>query len=390
MTRISICHLLLDYYPHTGGAEVQARRLARYQREQGHSVCVIARRRLADSAERQWPAREEIDGVPVYRIPVRGAGRQAALSYLAGGLWLLTRHRREYQVIHAHMLAAPATLGGLAGRLLGKKVVAKASGGGVRVRSNLSDLQASPARRAWLRHTVDRILAINHEIARDLGGLGFPSDQVTYLPNGIDVTAFAPSSDPPAQVRQRLGLPAAGPALVFTGRLRPVKNLPPLLESLALLREQFPFLCLFLVGDGVEQPRLEALTEQLALGDRVFFVGDVADVRPYLHAADIFVLPSLKEGLSNSLLEAMAVGLPVVATAVGGAPDLIEDGVNGYLLPPDPAPEQVAETLAALLRAPDRAREMGRRARQTVVERCSFEVVGQKLLTLYQELLEAS
>jgi len=113
-------------------------------------------------------------------------------------------------------------------------------------------------------------------------------------------------------------------------------------------------------------------------------------VRPYLHAADIFVLPSLKEGLSNSLLEAMAVGLPVVATAVGGAPDLIEDGVNGYLLPPDPAPEQVAETLAALLRAPDRAREMGRRARQTVVERCSFEVVGQKLLTLYQELLEAS
>ena len=123
----SVCHLLLSYYPLTGGAEVQARRLACYQREQGYAVCVVARRRLADPAEQRWPAHEDVDGVPVYRIPVWGKNRLAAFSYLLGGFWLLLCHVGEYQVIHAHMLAAPALLGGLAGRLLRKKVVAKAS-----------------------------------------------------------------------------------------------------------------------------------------------------------------------------------------------------------------------------------------------------------------------
>ncbi len=388
MTRISVCHLLLEYYPHIGGAEVQARRLARYQREQGYDVCVIARRRLVEPVERQWPAHEEIDGLPVYRVPVWGRGREAALSYFLGGLWLLLRHRREYQIIHAHMLAAPAILGGLAGLLLRKRVVAKASGGGWQIRSNISDLQRSLMSRWLLRHTLHRILAISREIAADLGQLGFPPAQVTYLSNGIDVREFAPADEPQAAVCQRLGLPIDGPTLVFTGRLRPVKNLAPLVEAMALLATDFPALRLLLVGEGPERDRLTQLAQTLNRADQVVFVGDVPDVRPYLHAADIFVLPSLKEGLSNSLLEAMAVGLPAVATAVGGAPDLIEDGVNGYLLPPNPTPEQIAEALAALLRTPDRAREMGRRARQTVVECCSFEVVGQKLLALYQELLE--
>jgi len=382
-----ICHVLLDYYPQTGGAEVQARRLARYQREQGYPVCVIARRRLADPVERQWPAHEEIDGIPVYRVPVWGRGRGAALSYFLGGLGLLFRHRREYQVLHAHMLAAPAILGGLAGLLLRKRVVAKASGGGWQIRSNISDLQRSPVSLWLLRHTLHRILAISREIAADLGQLGFPTAQVTYLPNGIDVREFAPADEPQAAVRQRLGLPIDGLILVFTGRLRPVKNLAPLIEAVALLIGDFPTLRLALVGDGLEQPRLEQQVDALHLAGRVVFTGDAPDVRPYLHAADAFVLPSLKEGLSNSLLEAMAVGLPVVATAVGGAPDLIRPGENGVLLPPNPTPVQIADALRPLLTDPARRRTVGRLARQTVVEQCAFEVVGERVLALYHELV---
>lgn len=381
-----VCHVLLDYHPQTGGAEIQARRLAQYQREQGYAVCVLARRRLADPVEREWPACEEIDGLPVYRVPVRGRGRWAALSYFLGGLWLLFRHRREYQVLHAHMLTAPAVLSGVAGLLLRKRVVAKASGGGLRVQSNVSELQRSPASRWLLRHTLHRILAISREIAADLTQLGFPPEQVTYLPNGIDVHAFAPAAGPKATIRQRLGLPVDGLILVFTGRLRPVKNLAPLVEAVALLAADFPTLRLLLVGAGVERARLEQLAQTLNLADRVTFAGETLDVRPYLHAADVFALPSLKEGLSNAMLEAMAVGLPVLATAVGGAPDLIRPGENGVLLPPAPSPAQIVEALRPLLTDPARRQALGQRARQTVVEQCAFEVVGERILALYREL----
>jgi len=378
-----ICHLLLEYYPRTGGAEVQARRLARYQREQGYPVCIIARRLMDDQEERRWPSYELLDGIPVYRIPVWGRDRLAAVSYFLGGLWLLLRHAGEYQVIHAHMLAAPAVVGGIAGWLLGKQVVAKASGGGFRVRSNISELQSSPTQRWLLRHTLCHLLAINREIATDLERMGFPAQQIVYLPNGIDVHEFRPSEEPKSQVRQRLGLPVGGSLLVFTGRLRQVKNLNPLLDALALLSADFPAAHLVLVGEGSERGRLEQHAAELGLGERVRFIGGVDDVRPYLHAADLFVLPSLKEGLSNSMLEAMACGLPVVATAVGGASDLIRPGENGVLLTPAPSPDEIAAALRPLLNDPALCREMGRRARQTVVETCSFEVVGERLLALY-------
>lgn len=384
--RLGICHLLLDYYPQTGGAEIQARRLARYQRAQGHAVCVIAARRTDDPLERTWPAQEQVDSTPVYRISVRGRGRRAALGYFLGGLWLLLRHSNEYQIIHAHMLSAPAVLGGIAGRLLGKRVVAKASGGGFQIRSNVSDLQRSSARQRLLRHTIHRFLAINHEIAADLEHMGFPAEQITYLPNGIDVHDFAPSDRPKGEIRRRLGLPAEAPIVAYTGRLRQVKNLLPLLEGIAQLSTGFPDLHLVLAGDGPERPMLQRRTQELNLTNWITFAGDVRDVRPYLHAADLFVLPSLKEGLSNSMLEAMACGLPVVATAVGGAPDLIQSGENGLLLSPMPSPDEIAEALRPLLADAAWRRAMGQRARQTIVEQCAFEVVGERILALYREL----
>lgn len=381
--KLGICHLLLDYYPRTGGAEVQARRLARYQHERGHTVLVIARRRLDDAEERRWPPCELIDGVPVYRVSVWGHGRLAAVSYFLGGLWLLLRHTKKYQVIHAHMLSAPAVLGGIAGWLLGKRVVAKASGGGFQIRSNISDLQASAGQRWLLRHTLHCLLAINREIAADLERMGFPARQITYLPNGIDVQEFRPADEPLVQIRRRLGLPVEGPILVFTGRLRQVKNLATLVEAVALVAGDFPTVCLVIVGEGRERERLERCVAALELAERVRFIGEVNDVRPYLHAADLFVLPSLKEGLSNSMLEAMACGIPVVATAVGGAPDLICHGENGLLLSPNPSPEEIAAALRMLLDNLALCREMGRRARQTVVETCAFEIVGEQLLALY-------
>jgi glycosyltransferase involved in cell wall biosynthesis len=121
----------------------------------------------------------------------------------------------------------------------------------------------------------------------------------------------------------------------------------------------------------------------------VRFAGFQADVRPFLEAATVFVLPSTVEGLSNALLEAMAVGLPAVATRVGGTEDVVIDGRTALLVPPHD-PEALAEALTALLTAPERAREMGREARDRVVERYSLGLVASTYLALYRELVAPS
>jgi glycosyltransferase involved in cell wall biosynthesis len=399
---ISVCHLLLSYYPQIGGTEIHAHRLARHQITQGLRVCVVAGRRLGDPIEKTWPSYEEIDGVPVYRVPIRGTDHAASLSYLASAMQQLVRLHRYYQVIHAHMISAPAVVGGLAGRLLRKKVVAKVSRGGtgrIRISDDLLDpgslsktgSLSDRIKDLWLKASVDRYLAISGSIAGELRQLGFPRDKVISIPNGIDVSEFAPSDEDIAVQRARLGL-SYGPLLTYVGLLRPRKNLGVLIEALPLLLESHPDLRVALVGSGVEtcmeeENRLRALQQELCLRDHVFFIEHTQEVVKYLQTSQVFVIPSYSEGLSNAMLEAMAVGLPIVATPISGAEDLIQDGLNGVLLPIGPTPGEVAQAIDALLEDADRAREMGRRARQTVVEHCSFEAVGEQILALYRELI---
>lgn len=399
---ISVCHLLLSYYPQVGGTEIHAHRLARHQITQGLRVCVVAGRRLDDPLEKAWPSYEEIDGVPIYRVPIRGTERAASLSYLASAMQQLVRLRRRYQVIHAHMIPAPALVGGLAGRLLRKKVVAKVSRGGtgrIRINQDLLDPGSlskteplsAQIKDLWLKASIDRYLAISGSIASELCQLGFPRDKVISIPNGIDISEFAPSGEDVSVQRAGLGL-LHGPLLTYVGLLRPRKNLGVLIEALPLLLESHSDLRVVLVGSGAEtcleeENRLRALQQKLRLHDHVFFIERTQEVVKYLQTSQIFIIPSYSEGLSNAMLEAMAVGLPVVATPISGAEDLIHTDVNGILLSPDPTPGEVAEAIASLLQNPERAREMGRRARRTIVERCSFEVVGEQILALYRELV---
>jgi len=156
-----------------------------------------------------------------------------------------------------------------------------------------------------------------------------------------------------------------------------------LLRAWSSVHEQHPQSTLVIVGEGEQA---ETLSDQAGKG--VIFSGGVDDVRPYLQSADMFVLPSSTEGLSNSLLEAMAVGLPVIATAVGGAPDLIDDKINGWLVPPYDI-EAIQVALTGLIEAPDFRNRLGTAARETVLECYSLPVVAQQLRSLYEETIEA-
>jgi glycosyltransferase involved in cell wall biosynthesis len=144
---------------------------------------------------------------------------------------------------------------------------------------------------------------------------------------------------------------------------------------------------LMIVGDGDQRTRLEELTEAYGLYRRVRFIGAVSDTVRYLQACDVYVQPSFTEGLPISVLEAMACGLPVLATAVGGVTDLVEDGKNGMLIPPHDQ-ESLTEGLRVLLSDPRLRTSLGRQARQDVTAYCAIEKVGQAHLELYRRLVD--
>lgn len=191
--------------------------------------------------------------------------------------------------------------------------------------------------------------------------IGLPLDRLVVIRNGIDTEAFARNEDR-AAIRKRLGIPPDRPLVGCVAQLKSVKRIDVLLEAFA--RVELPAE-LVLVGDGVERESLEALSRRLAIADRVRFCGEQSDPRPWLHALDVFALASDVEGLPVAAIEAMAAGLPVVATGVGGVPEVVRDGVTGLLVPCRD-PEALGAALRVLLKDRERAAEMGARGRKRV------------------------
>jgi len=169
------------------------------------------------------------------------------------------------------------------------------------------------------------------------------------------------------------------------GRLAAQKSLPTLLEGLAQALPACSSLHLLLVGDGPERPALAHQAHALGLDGHVTFAGQQSDVRPYFEAADLFVLPSAAEGISNALLEAMSAGLACLATPVGGSPAVLEQGRCGLLLPVGQAAAW-GQALAELGRDPERRQRLGQAAQQRIFSQYDFGVVGAQYEALYARL----
>jgi glycosyltransferase involved in cell wall biosynthesis len=204
---------------------------------------------------------------------------------------------------------------------------------------------------------------------------GVPSSKVTRIWNGIDLTNFAYTG------------PAAAPIAISVARLSAEKDFPTLLRSIALAIREVPDLQLKLVGDGSERTTLERLTRELGITSCVEFLGERNDVPHLLAQAGFFVSSSLTEGISLTLLEAMAVGLPVVATAVGGNPEIVEQGVTGHLVAPSD-PEALASAIVRICRDEERWPALALAARNRVAEHFEVRRMVSEYERLYRELLE--
>jgi len=385
--RLRVCLCISLYPPWLGGAERQAQALACELVRQGHAVTVVTR----------WfhglPSKEVLDGVEVCRaIRTWDCGPMFGVTYVLSLAAYLLRQRKRFDVIQATYLYLDAFTAALLRGILRRPLVVRPACGGVDgdVR-RLGQLRFWPLVRSWDRPTVsfvrrtiqartDMLVALSCELEEELLAAGFAADRITRIPNGIDVSRFRPRSPAPFSAQE------TGPTLLFVGRLHAQKNLPVLLRAAAELSSRWPNLRVVLVGDGPERGRLEGLTNDLGLERRVRFAGEVPDVLPFLHAADLFVHPSRAEGMPGALLEAMACGLPCVATRIGGTVDIITDGEDGILIPPGDD-RLLAGAIGRLLGDLGLARRLGRQARATVEARFAMDGVARQYAALYEGLV---
>ena len=358
--------------PFIGGIQTHTLQLARRLVEHGVEVHVLTRHHTGLSRQ------ECMDGVHVHRVGDAGLPRGIrAASYLLGALATLHRLRNDIHLLHAHQLMAPALVGYLGRAMLGKPLVLNPHSpvevAQLQARGASGRLQLAAARRFG-----DAFVSICKPITVELLRAGVDEGRIHFIPNGVDTRVFRPAnSSERAELRRELGL-SHSPMVVYAGRLSYVKGIDVLLDAWPHLEDRAQ-LCI--VGDGEDAA---ALREHAAGLRGVRFVGPIRNPAPFLRAADVAVMPSRSEGLSVALLEAMSCGLSTVATAVGGSPDAIDDGIDGLLVPPEDPPA-LAGALIRALETPS----MGLAARARIVEGHSIDRVADRVLALYRALCPA-
>lgn len=372
-----VAMFIQHYHPFVGGAERQLQALTSSFQHIGVRTVVITRR----LAGPEFTPRETVAGALVFRVALRGGHVLRSVTYTLGALQTIWGYRRQIDVLHAHELLSPTTTAVLAKLLIRRPVVAKVLGGGSM--GDVPKLLSKPLghlRMRIFKRLVDRFICVSSEIAEQLRAVGVPESKLIRITNGVNSAMYLPAeAGDQLAARAALGL-ARGPMVLFSGRLAPEKGLRTLSTAWRTVQATHPDAQLVIVGEG---PEREFLESSATPGMRL--VGKQTNVRDYLRAADVFVLPSQLEGLSNALLEAMSTALACVATPVGGTTELIANEQTGLL-----AAYGQSDVLAtALSRALDdeqlRAR-LGSAARAFVVEHYSLETTAQALASLYHSL----
>jgi glycosyltransferase involved in cell wall biosynthesis len=227
---------------------------------------------------------------------------------------------------------------------------------------------------------ADHIVVVSHSVARELESYGINLAPGSVLGNGVDTRIFN---------SRNYSRDASQPYILTVCRLGPRKGLEDLLKCASLVVREYPDIRFYIAGEGPYAGKISKTIQSLNLTDNVFLLGHINDRRQLAELyqeATAVVHPAHYEGLPTVLLEAMACARPVVATAISGALDVVEDGVNGLLVPPH-APDQLAQAIFRLLKNPELGQQIGIAARQTIEARYSWQVVAQDYITQYQQLV---
>lgn len=369
------------YLPFVGGAELFLKALAEQLRGRYAFTIVTARMR------RDLPRLEERTEGRIIRV---GIG-SALDKFLYLGLAPVRALRLERpDLVHAVMASGGAFAAAAYRTSVRRPALLTLQDGDSEayVRSYLGPLFVFFAP---LHRRFDRVHAISRFLAERAIGYGVPPSLVSVIPNGCDDALFErrPADAAVMELRRQLGLESER-VIVSVSRLVLKNGIDRLIQALPLIVARCPRARLVLVGDGEDRPKLEALARQLGVAGGIHFVGSVppARVPDYLSLGDVFVRPSLSEGLGTAFLEALACGVPIVASRIGGITDFLEEGVTGLSCDPqDPA--SIATATLRLLEDEELRRRLGTAGRRLAAERYRWSAVADRVAALYDELLSA-
>jgi glycosyltransferase involved in cell wall biosynthesis len=325
-------------------------------------------------------------GIPVQEYPVKSLYNLGAMH----ARLRLARYLREHSIEIVHSYGFYSNLFAIpAARLAGAPVVIAS----IRDCGEALTPTQRQAQKMFCK-MADCVLANAEGVRRWLISEGYPARKIQVIRNGI-VRPTPVAVEEGGKLRQELGLPSNTRLVAVCSRLTPLKGIEHFLDAVSVVGRSRPDVRFLIIGgpshigDGSYKSDLERYASNLGLGDRVIFTGFRTDIAKILPEIDISVLPSLSEGLSNSLLEAMTAGVPVIATRVGGTPEAVEDGGTGLLIPPGDL-DALIRAMSFLLDNPQSSRRMGEEGRRRALSLFSVERMVQETESLYFKLLSAS
>lgn len=396
--------LSLLYPPLYSGAGAQAAQLSEMLVDRGVYTVVL-------TAGRPGPGALASGRIPVRRFPLYGSARTRALAFAFLSSIHLARQRRKFDVLHIHGAFWYAFLPALVARSLNKRIVVKLT--------RLGDDDPAALQAGCTQHPLNSLALRLFELADivvaqtaaqaysvDLYDMRLRS-KVRVIPNAVDTEIFSPCSvQTRASLRRKLDLPLEGPVILHVAGLLPHKGADALIQAVSPIAKELPNLRLLLVGPTTEDSsssnefersyvlRVRALIETGSLGAQVRLVGNVERqvLREYYQVADLFVLPSTREGMPNALLEAAASGVAVVAYKIPGCAEMLashNDLQAGLLLPPNDV-SALSSAIRQLISMPELRTQMAARGRELVCSRYSPETVVCRYIDIYQTLMGAS
>jgi len=374
------------YYPEVSGGGLQCQAIVKVLKEQIPFII------LSVSTNAALPSVGEVDGVPVYRVAVVTNRRRSRLLVAIRLTRIFLRLQSRFDVVHFHGFSDKTILLTILAKLLHKRILLTLHTAGhdeplsIRLKGSLA---------FWCYAQADRVAGVSPYMQERYLAAGLPSEKFQLIPGGVDLERFRPPSQEEGQrLRQALGLPAHLKLILFVGFFSHEKRPRLLFDAwVRLQREGVPPTGLVFVG-ATRSPYFEVDAElaetirqeagSLGLTDRLVFVEETHAIEQFYRSVDIFVLPSSRESMSMALVEAMASGLPCIASRLPGVTDrMIDHGTNGLLVPSGDA-DALEAALRFLLEHPGEARALGARARVRVEERYAITRTAAHYGEVYQ------
>lgn len=355
-----------------GGLEIQAKLLASSLAESGQLVTVVTDR-IDHSVSRDF-----LNGYLLHRIPKR---QQRGMPLMISLFRFMNARRRQYHILHAHGFSGFSLFAIRFARRLKVPVVMIAQ-----TKNDVSTIFAGHGLKhrmyqSWLR-SVNKFIAISHELQQEMISCGIDSSRIERIPNFVVTSRFTGLDAPSrTQLRARLGAAEGQMVFLYLGRLVERKGAHILLRAW----QEIGSGALWIVGEGDQEMELKQLASKLNLRN-VKFHGKTTTPSEFYQAADVFVLPSLEEGLPTVLLEAMSSSLPCIATRIGGVTDVLQNDREGLMIAPGSV-QELSEAINRMMSQPENRERWGHQARQTAIEKFDLAGITSRYIHIYKSLL---